>query len=157
MIVKEFFSEQSLPVEKIKKAQLIQTVNGKIKVEVFANFIERFQETQPELVLSDSIVINFYNDSLSIAARLEADVAYIDNEKRIMIASGNVILKGNDKKMESEELIWNERNNSIYTEERVKITTDKEVVFGTGFISDPSFREYSISNIHGSVDFSSER
>ena len=44
--------------------------------------------------------------------------------------------------LESDELIWDEESNIIYTEERVKITTKKEIIYGTGFVSDPNFSEY---------------
>ena len=157
-VVQDFISEELLPIERISGAHLIQTIDGKIKFEIFANVIKRFQQVQPELVFSDSIIINFYNDSLlDVDARLEADFAYVDNERRTMRASGNVVLEGNNNKIESDELIWDEESNIIYTEEKVKITTKKEIIYGTGFFSDPNFSEYSISNIHGSVDFSYEK
>lgn len=157
-VVQNFISEELLPVETISGAHLIQTIDGKIKFEIFANVIKRFQHVQPELVFSDSIIINFYNDSsLHVDAKLEADFAYVDNDERTMKASGNVVLKGKNNTIESDELIWDEESNIIYTKERVKITTKKEIIYGTGFTSDPSFSEYSISNIHGSVDFSHKK
>ena len=55
--------------------------------------------------------------------------------------------------MESEELIWDEKNNKIYTYKKVKITTGKEVIEGEGFVSNPDFTQYSISKIHGSFNF----
>ena len=66
----------------------------------------------------------------------------------------NVILTNiAGKKLESEELIWDEKNNKIYTDKKVKITTLKEVIEGEGFVSNPDFSEYSISKIHGTFNF----
>ena len=88
---------------------------------------------------------------------LKAENASIDEQKKIMIASDNVILESNDdKKLETEELIWDEMSNKIYTEKKVKITTGKEIIFGEGFTSNPDFTEYSIVKIHGSLNFDSE-
>ena len=74
-----------------------------------------------------------------------------------MIASNNVILESSDdKKLETEELVWDEVSNKIYADKKVKITTGKEVIFGEGFTSNPDFSEYSIIKIHGSLTFDLE-
>jgi len=155
-LVQEFVSGKELPIEQIKKAELIQTENGNIKVKIVANTIKRFQNSQPELIFSNNLVVTFYNDSSKVQSILKAENASIDEQKKIMIASNNVILKSNDKKLETEELVWNEVSNKIYTNKKVKITTGKEVIFGEGFTSNPDFTEYSIIKIHGSLNFDSE-
>ena len=89
---------------------------------------------------------------------LKAEHASIDEQKKIMIASQNVILESSDdKKLETEELVWDEMSNKIYTDKKVKITTGEKVIFGEGFISNPDFTEYSITQIHGSLNFDSEK
>ncbi len=153
-LVHEFVIDQVLPIEEIKGAELIQTENGNIKVKIVANNIKRFYNIQPELVFSDSFILTFYNDSSKIESILKADKATIDQQKKIMIASDNVVLQGfSEKKLETEELVWDERLNKIYTDKMVKITTNKEVIFGEGFTSNADFSEYSISKIHGSLIF----
>ena len=156
-VVQEFVSGKELPIEQIKEAELIQTENGNIKVKIVANTINRFQDSQPELIFSNNLVVTFYNDSSKVQSILKAENASIDEQKKIMIASDNVILESSDnKKLETEELVWNEVSNKIYTDKMVKITTGKEVIFGEGFTSNPDFTEYSIVKIHGSLNFDSE-
>ena len=156
-VVQEFVSEKELPIEQIKEAELIQTENGNIKVKIVANTINRFQNSHPELIFSNNLVVTFYNDSSKVQSILKAENASIDEQKKIMIASDNVILESSDdKKLETEELVWNEVSNKIYTDKKVKITTGKEVIFGEGFTSNPDFTEYSIVKIHGSLNFDSE-
>ena len=155
-VVQEFISEQELPIEQIKEAELIQTENGNIKVKIVANTINRFQNSHPELIFSNNLVVTFYTDSSKIQSILKAEDASIDEQKRIMIASNNVMLESEDKKLETEELVWDEVSNKIYTEKKVKITTGTEVIFGEGFTSNPDFTEYSIVKIYGSLYFDSE-
>ena len=151
-LVQTFFEDEMLPVEEMKEVKLLQTDNGNKKIELFANRIYRYQERDIEILLQDSIVVVFYNDSLQIESILKADNATID-KNNIMIVSDNVVLQDNiNKKLETEELIWDEKKNKIYTDKRVKITTNNEIIFGEGFVSDPSFNEYSISNIQGTFD-----
>ena len=152
-MVQSFVSEEELPIERIKEAELIETENGKLKVKIIANTIERFQNRQPGLIFSNNIVVTFYTDSSKVQSVLKAENASIDEEKKIMIASNKVVLESADKKLETEELVWNELSNKIYSQRKVKVTTGKEVIFGEGFTSNADFTEYSIEKIHGALDF----
>jgi lipopolysaccharide assembly outer membrane protein LptD (OstA) len=67
-----------------------------------------------------------------------------------MIANNNVILKGSDnKKLKSEQLIWDKKKNLVYTESEITIQTDDEIISGVGFKSTPDFEEYEIKNAKG--------
>ena len=156
-VVQKFILRKELPIEQIKEAELIQTENGNIKVRIVANTINRFQNSQPELIFSNHFVVTFYTDSSKVQSILKAENASIDEQKKIMIASENVILESSDaKKLETEELVWDEMSNKVYTDKKVKITTGEKVIFGEGFISNPDFTEYSIIKIHGSLNFDSK-
>jgi LPS export ABC transporter protein LptC len=156
-LVQEFVSDKEQVIEQIKGAELLHTENGKIKVRIIAGIIERFQNLQSQLIFSDNLEVYFYNDSSQLQSTLKADDASIDEEKKIMVAQNNVeIISSDDKKLETEELVWDEKNNKIYTDKKVKITTGKEVIYGEGFTSNPNFTEYSIIKIHGTFDFKSE-
>ena len=153
-LVQEFVFSEVLPIEKIEGAEMLHTENGKLKVKIVATTIERFNNQEPQLVFSNHLVVYFYNDSALVQSTLQAEYAEINDEKKLMIAKENVILTDiAGKKLESEELIWDEKNNKIYTDKKVKITTLKEVIEGEGFVSNPDFSEYSISKIHGTFNF----
>jgi len=156
-LVKEFVNDEVQAIEQIKGAELLHTENGKIKVKIVAGKIERFQNIQPQLVFSDQMEVYFYNDSSQLQSTLKAADASIDEEAKIMLAQNNVELTSSDgKKLETQELIWDEKQDKIYTDKKVKITTGKEVVYGEGFTSNPDFTEYSIAKIHGTFDFETE-
>jgi LPS export ABC transporter protein LptC len=153
-LVQEFVIDKQLPIEQIKGAELLHTENGKVKVRLVSTSIERFQDIQPALIFPDHLEVYFYNDSLELQSTLIADYASIDEEKKIMLAQNNVILiSRDDKKLETDELIWDENKNKIYTDKKVKITTGKEVIYGEGFTSTTDFKQYSITKIHGTFDF----
>ena len=155
VLVQEFVLEEELATEEIRGAELIQTKNGNINVKIVANTIKRFQHSQPELIFSNNLFVTFYNDSSDIQSILKAEHASIDEQQKIMIASGNVILESANKRLETEELIWDEVANKIYTNKTIKINTGKEVLFGEGFKSNPDFTEYSILKINGALNFDS--
>ena len=156
-LVQEFVSDKEQAIEQIKGAELLHTENGKIKVRIVAGKIERFQNKQPQLVFTEYLEVYFYNDSSQLQSTLKADDASIDEETKIMLAQNNVeLISSDDKKLETEELIWDEKQNKIYTDKKVKITTGKEVIYGEGFTSNPDFTAYSITKIHGTFDFEAE-
>jgi len=156
-LVQNFVSNKQQAIEQIKGAELLHTENGKIKVRIVANKIERFQNQQPGLIFSEKMEVYFYNDSSELQSTLMANDASIDDDKKIMLAQNNVVLTSNDdKRLETEELVWDEKQDKIYTDKKVKITTGKEVVYGEGFTSNPDFSQYSITKIHGTFDFETE-
>jgi LPS export ABC transporter protein LptC len=156
-LVQDFVSGKEQAIEQIKGAELLHTENGKIKVRIVANKIERFQGQQPGLIFSEKMEVYFYNDSSELQSTLMANDASIDEDTKIMLAQNNVILTSNDdKKLETEELVWDEKQEKIYTDKKVKITTGKEVVYGEGFTSNSDFSQYSITKIHGTFDFETE-
>ena len=156
-LVQEFVSDKEQAIEQIKGAELLHTENGKIKVRIVAGKIERFQNKQPQLVFTEYLEVYFYNDSSQLQSTLMADYASIDEGKKIMLAQNNVILiSSDDKKLETDELIWDENKNKIFTDKKVKITTGKEVIYGEGFTSTPDFKQYSITKINGTFDFATQ-
>lgn len=153
-LVKEFIVTENLPIEQIEDAEMRHTENGILKVKIIAKTIKRFKDLQHQLVFSNGFEVVFYNDSGSIKSVLKAVNAKVDEINNIMMASESVILTSSEgKKLETEELIWDENKNKIYTDKKVIITTGKEVIEGKGFESNPDFSEYSISKIHGIFNF----
>ena len=156
-LVQNFVSDKEQAIEQIKGAELLHTENGKIKVRIVADKIERFQNQQPGLIFSEHMEVYFYNDSSELQSTLMANDASVDENTKIMLAQNNVVLTSNDdKKLETEELVWDEKKNKIYTDKKVKITNGKEVVYGEGFTSNPDFSQYSITKIHGTFDIVTE-
>jgi len=155
-LVKEFIDLEYLPIEEIKEAEMLHTHNGFLRVKVIANTIKRFKDVQPSLIFSDGLEVIFYNDSGKVQSFLTAESAKIDETNNIMIASGNVVLTSSDnKKLESEELVWDEAKNKIHTNKHIVVTTGREIIEGKGFQSNPDFSKYSISNIQGVFNFTS--
>ena len=148
------FVEQEFPVEIIEDAELIHTEFGKIKVKISAKKIERFINSNPRLVFTDSIVVIFFDRNSDTLSNLQANKALINETENLMHVSDNVILiSSNGNKLETNHLSWDEKEEKIFTEENVIITTDKEVINAQGFVSDPDFIEYSLHKVNGVLSF----
>ena len=93
----------------------------------------------------------FYNTSGEITSNLTANSAIVDEKKNIMTATDSVTLKNNERKLETEILIWDENKDKIYTDSDVIITTSNEIIYAQGFISDPNFSDYTLKKISGKM------
>ena len=154
-LVKDFIVQEELPVEEIEGAEILHTENGVLKIKITANNIKRFEGIQPEVFLYNDVEAIFFGDSGLVSSVLKAKEAEIDEINNTMTASKNVVLmSSSSKKIETEQLVWDKNNNKIYTDRRVVITTEKEIIQGEGFESTPDFSEYLIFKIHGTFNFS---
>ena len=149
-----FVEDNEQPIEVINDLEIKHNKNGLLKIKIIASKIHRYQFKEPSLIFSDNFTVYFYNDSLKVESILQAEEATLNEKKKIMKAFKNVVLTSSkQQKLETEELIWDEKKNIIFTEREVKITNQEEIIYGKGFISNPSFTKYSIDKIHGSFDF----
>ena len=151
-IVETFVSIENLPSETIKEAELTYTEKGKVKVKIISKQIERYT-ARSTINFSGGIIVYFYNDSAIITSTLTAEEAIIDEKKEQMMAQVNVeLVNHKQEKLNTEQLIWDEKSNLIFTEKTVRITTKEEVIFGEGFESTPDFFSYKITNVRGSIN-----
>lgn len=151
-IIKTFVSSENLPSETIKEAELTYTEKGKVKVKIISKQIERYT-ARSTINFSGGIIVYFYNDSAIITSTLTAEEAIIDEKKEQMMAQVNVeLVNHKQEKLNTEQLIWDEKSNLIFTEKTVRITTKEEVIFGEGFESTPDFSSYKITNVRGSIN-----
>ena len=156
-IVRDYIIEDNLPIEQIKEVEITQTENGKLRMKLFANNIDRFDNIYPNLILYNGIICYFFNNDSTIQVKLNSDKAVIDDKKRIMKATDNVRLEGVNKRvLECEELFWDQDLNKVYTQNEVKIITHKEIIYGKGFSSNLDFTEYSIYKINGVFNIDSD-
>lgn len=151
--IETFVSSEEMPIEVMQKAELIYTEKGKIKVKIIAEKIERYLNQNPTVYFSHGVLVHFYNDSANITSTLSAEEAFIDDKNQQMIARKDVeLINQKEERLNTEQLIWDEKTNLIFTKESVSITTKDEVIFGDGFESNPDFSSYRITNVRGSIN-----
>ena len=149
--IRNFINTENLAVEQLTKSEIIYTEGGNLKVKVMSEKMERFSDKEERIELSGGVHFDFYKlDSTNAKSVLNCEKANINNTTNIMIAVNNVILKGSDnKKLKSEQLIWDKNENLVYTESEITIQTGDEIISGVGFTSNPDFTEYEIKQAKG--------
>ncbi|HVA98994.1 MAG TPA: LPS export ABC transporter periplasmic protein LptC [Bacteroidia bacterium] len=151
--VKIITSQSNLPLQTGKNVEIIYTDSAKLKVKLTSPEMNRFPGKSPYTECPKGVNVIFYSDSGTINSTLTSDYAIRYENTGKMEAKNDVVLvnKKGDK-LNTEDLIWDQQKQIIYTNDFVKITTANEVIYGDGLQSNQSFTQYKILNITGTIN-----
>jgi len=148
--VNELTKEYEAAIETGSDIVMLYSEMGVVRVKIEGKSIKRHKTDEPFVEFPDGLKVTFYNENHEINSVLTADYAIRYEKDQRAILKSNVVLV-NDRKgeqLETEELLWNEKEQTISGEQLVTITTPRETIIGTdGFEADQDFSEYTIRGI----------
>lgn len=144
-------------VEKGQDIEMRYSSNGNIQVKVIAPSLERHQEQKPYIEFNDGLRVYFYDDKQKIDSKLTADygIAY-ENRDEMIVRDNVVVINTKGEKLNTEELIWEQKKEQIYTDKFVKVKREDEIIMGKGLVSNEEFTEYTIKDIQGTINVEAE-
>lgn len=156
--VKEFTKSEELAMEVQEDLVLTYSDSTIKRLKLEAPLAENFpQIKEPERRFAKGIDVVFYDAYGLEATRLKANHATEYYNKNLWVAKGDVVVVNNKgEQLNTEELYWDQNKEMIYSEVQVKITTEKEIIWGEGFESDQSFNNYTIHKITGQISIEDE-
>jgi LPS export ABC transporter protein LptC len=149
--IRAITDDRELPIQTTTNAEFFYTEGGRIKNKLVAAEVNRYVgEDAQYLEVTGGFYMIIYDTLEMEEARLSASRGlYFESENR-MEAHYNVELANiSGNKLNTEELIWLQDSNKVYTEEDVMITSADGVVFGKGLESE-TFTRYTIKQISDS-------
>ncbi len=146
--VKAITQDLDLSKDVADSVKIIYSDSGQVKLIIQAPTLERYtQKEQSKDVFPNGILISFFNENGVIDSWLKADRAERIPAEQKMIAKGNVAFYNavNDK-LQTSELIWDDKTKMIYTEKFIRITrpTEGDTLYGLGLITDQKFERIEI-------------
>lgn len=149
---KKVTSRANAQIEEGRGVTIRYSQQGNTKIEATAPEVTRFNTENPYMNFNKGIKILFFDGNKNIESTLTAKQATATEKTRQMIARNNVIVINNKgEQLNTEELIWDEEKQTIYSNEFVKITTKDEILMGTGMTANQNFTNYEIKNISGII------
>jgi len=129
--------------EIIENIELHYSDSGKLKVLLKAPIVRRSGSTNSLVQeFTKGIYCEFYDDTSNLVATLTSNYAFREEYKRTMTARDHVkLVKVDGTVLETEELIWDETKQIIYSNKFVKYTRGKEIGTGFFFEADQSFKK----------------
>ena len=150
--IKEISSTTDTISEKGKDVEIHYSEEGKLKATVIAKELITYQAEEPYMEFSKGVKLNFFNEVLDTTSKLSAKYGLYYTKKQEMMVRDNVeIINIKGEKLDTEELIWKRKEEKIYSDKFVRITTPEEIIYGTGFEAKQDFSDYIIKNISGTV------
>ena len=135
--------------------ETIYTDSGKVKMKISAPLVQRFEEAEKEnkkTLFPQGMKVTFYNSNEEVKSWLSSKYAIYHESENLWEASDSVVAVNEEgKTLNTELLFWDEKKQIIYSNKFVKITTDKEVIYGDGFEADQSFTYWEITNVKGTI------
>jgi len=145
-------AKDSFPAESLKDVVVYYSDSAIVKVKLTAPKMDHYKGEQPYIELPEGINLVFYNAEKEITSHLTANYAISYEKNETMEAMGNVVLINEmGEKLNSEYLIWNQKEAKIFSDKFVKITTKDEIIMGEGFESNESFTNFKIKHIKGTI------
>jgi len=139
------------PVESGSNLEIIYSSNAEVQMIMTAPQMDKFATEEPYMELPRGFIMTFYDSLMRETSRISANYAIQYEKDELIDARNDVVVENMEtqEKLNSEQLIWDRKNEIIYTEKFVKITTDEEVLYGDGFESDDRFTSWRIKNPRG--------
>lgn len=128
-----YYSDSGHVRARLKAPRVIEVMDGYEQVQEF----------------DQGIQITFFTMSGDSGSSLQADYARMFQSKGFARAWGNVVYTGADgAKLETPNLKWDQKKDSISTSAPVKITTSREILLGDSLVANTQFTWWRIHKTH---------
>ncbi len=140
---------ESLPSQIVKDFVTTYTDSAKKQLVMSSPLMEYYSNHNP--VYSEfrfGIKVIFYDGNPEPVGTLSSKYARYDEQRKLWELKDSVVAINEKKeRLETELLYWDQDKNKVYTDRFVKITSEDQVIMGTGLESDPRFTKWKIRNV----------
>lgn len=153
--IKQVTYRSDAPDDITENLEIIQTDSGYARFQLYAKIAETYSKPEAVTKLRDGIKVNFFSNDGKIVSSLTALYGEINITKGTFFVRDSVQLFNYEKKqrMETEELVWNQKDSAIFTNKAVIVRTTQGILFGQGIRTRQDFSTYVFLKPTGKIDF----
>jgi len=146
-------SKSIMQEDRASDVTILYSEEGQVKARLFSReFIRNEISKPPYTDMQQGLKVEFFNDSLQVESTLTAKYArYYEQQGNVLIRDSVVVVNKKGDRLETEELIWNQRVQKFYTEKPVAITTATQTMWGEGLEANQDFSWYQIRSLRGTM------
>jgi LPS export ABC transporter protein LptC len=143
----------SLPSLTVKDFETVYADSGKLQLIMKASLMEQYNNNEsPYYEFKNGIKVTFYNGHPNPEGTVTSKYAKYTKAANLWELKDSVVVINETKdKLETEVLYWDEPKNLIYSDRFVKITSEDQIVMGTGFESDPKLNKRKIKKVSATI------
>lgn len=158
--VQSVSQDPNSPDEATKDLVIIYSDSGYAQIKLYAAIAESYHQPEDVTKFKDGIKVDFYENQKEITSTLTALYGEINHQTGEVFVRDSVILKNFEKKqyLETEELFWNQKDSTIYTDKYVLVKTKEDGVIGQGqgIKASQTFDHYTILKPVGKLELSDQ-
>ena len=142
------------PDDRTGNLKLIYTDSGYAKIELNAKLAESFTKPYRNIVFKEGVKLVFFDVNGVKESVLTALFGKINQETGEMYVSDSVRLFNYNsmESLETEELFWNQKNESLFTDKNVIVHTKNGVFYGDGIRTSQDFKKYEFIHPKGKIN-----
>ena len=152
--IEEMNIQDTLPIEQAKDVTVFYSDSGIVRAKLKTPSLKRYDNKQVRGVTKLPLGLNviFYDSVGAEESKLSAKYGEkFDQTGIIEVKYYVVVVNADSEKLFTDHLVWDERNNRIYSDVFVKIITKDKIIWGDGFESDDKFENYKILKPKGEI------
>lgn len=150
--VDKLFESSDPGVEVAKNVEVMYSDSARVRVIISGpTLLRHLDKVNPRDEFPDGLHVDFLDDQSQVESTLDAQsgIRYPRDHKIVVSDTTNrVILQSiRGEKLETSELIWDEKEGTVFTDKFVKITKPEEIIFAYGFKAKQDFSEYTLLSV----------
>ncbi len=151
--VNRIVSQNQLNVETMREVEMYYSDSAIIRVKVMGPVMLRYvDQKNPQEEFPEGVIVDFFDPLGRKQSKLTANYAIRKPQLNKVIVRDSVVWQSvNNERLETEELIWDQRGEKIYSNKFVTITKPDEIIYGVGFETDQNFEQWRIKAPEGEI------
>jgi len=149
--IQRFIKQEETTYETIKDFKTLYSDSAIVKVKIQGPTMLRYlDKNKPRQEFPDGMKVEFFTPSKRVTSRLTAKYGMrLEKDNQIIMRDSVVWESLNKEILETTELIWDEKEERVFTNKFVVIRRPGEIITGYGFESNQDFTYSKIKSVTG--------
>jgi LPS export ABC transporter protein LptC len=151
--VKKFANEERVPISSTRNVEMLYSDSARLRAKINSPLRETYVGKDGYIEFPKGVKVEFYGVNSKLESKLKANYAKSYTGQERMEAKNNVVIESTSgDKLETEHLIWDQRQDRIFSNVFTRITSPDRVIYGDGFESNQDFSKYRILKVKGIIN-----
>lgn len=148
---RQIIAKDAVNYEKGKDVELIYSDSAQVRVMVSGPVMMRYTDrNNPRQEFPEGVKVLFYDKNQKVQSILTGKKAIRMETKGLTFVQDSIVWESvNLERLETSELVWDEKKNIVYSNKFAKITKPGEIIYGYGFETNQEFTNWRIKAIEG--------
>jgi LPS export ABC transporter protein LptC len=133
---------KKLGVDEAINIESYMSQGGRMKAKLTSPKMLRYQDTSSRIELPNTLHVDFYDSSLNIENRLDANSAMYYETRKFVYLKDNIKVYN---------ITWDQNSERFYTDKPVRINTPDIIMYGEGLSAPQDFKTFEIYKVTNSV------